>query len=98
MAAERNPPWSRDELILALDLYMAHHPRLPPKDGPEVRELSEVLNRLHRSPGGDHRPGDKTRLQDLALLCANCHRMIHRARPWLSVEEVRASLLPVQST
>lgn len=56
MAAERNPPWSRDELILALDLYMAHHPRLPPKDGPEVRELSEVLNRLHRSPGGDHRP------------------------------------------
>ncbi|MCV7709603.1 HNH endonuclease [Micrococcus luteus] len=25
-----------------------------------------------------------TRLEDLALLCSNCHRMIHRARPWLT--------------
>jgi putative restriction endonuclease len=33
--------------------------------------------------------GDTTRLEDLALLCANCHRMIHRASPWLSVEELR---------
>jgi 5-methylcytosine-specific restriction protein A len=28
-------------------------------------------------------------LKDLALLCANCHRMIHRS-PWLSPEELRA--------
>lgn len=25
-----------------------------------------------------------TRLDDLALLCANCHRVIHRARPWIT--------------
>ncbi|GGB90041.1 HNH endonuclease [Knoellia flava TL1] len=25
-----------------------------------------------------------TRLDDLALLCSNCHRMIHRGRPWLT--------------
>nr|WP_253943255.1 HNH endonuclease [Nocardioides sp. zg-1308] len=30
-----------------------------------------------------------TRLSDLALLCSNCHRMIHRARPWLTPEELR---------
>lgn len=30
-----------------------------------------------------------TRLRDLALLCANCHRMIHRARPWKTVPELR---------
>ncbi len=35
-------------------------------------------------------PGQKTRLEDLALICANCHRMIHAKRPWLSVEELRA--------
>jgi 5-methylcytosine-specific restriction protein A len=29
-----------------------------------------------------------TRVQDLALLCANCHRMIHRTAPWLTVEEL----------
>jgi len=33
--------------------------------------------------------GSKTRLEDLALLCANCHRMVHSARPWLSVGELR---------
>ena len=32
----------------------------------------------------------KTRLKDLALLCANCHRMIHRRRPWLSLDELRS--------
>jgi 5-methylcytosine-specific restriction enzyme A len=30
----------------------------------------------------------KTKLQDLALLCANCHRMAHRAKPWKSIEEI----------
>lgn len=35
----------------------------------------------------------KTRLEDLALLCSNCHRMIHRARPWLRPEEL-ARVMP----
>ncbi|MHA7286576.1 HNH endonuclease [Arthrobacter sp. MDT3-44] len=33
-----------------------------------------------------------TRLQDLALLCANRHRMIHRGNPWLTPNELRAML------
>jgi 5-methylcytosine-specific restriction protein A len=33
-----------------------------------------------------------TRLADLALLCANCHRMIHRKRPFASVPELQAQL------
>ncbi len=32
----------------------------------------------------------KTRLSDFALLCANCHRVIHRSRPWLTVEQLQA--------
>ena len=32
----------------------------------------------------------KTRLDDLAILCANCHRMIHVRKPMLSVEELRS--------
>ena len=27
-----------------------------------------------------------------ALLCANCHRMIHARRPWLSLDELRTTL------
>ncbi|MDT0268249.1 HNH endonuclease [Streptomyces sp. DSM 44915] len=31
----------------------------------------------------------RTRLQDLALICANCHRVIHRKTPWSTPEELR---------
>lgn len=31
----------------------------------------------------------KTRLNDLVLICANCHRMIHRHRPWLRPEQLK---------
>jgi 5-methylcytosine-specific restriction protein A len=31
----------------------------------------------------------QTRLSDLALLCSNCHRMIHRTKRWLTVEELK---------
>ncbi|MFD5831276.1 HNH endonuclease [Lentzea sp. NPDC060358] len=30
-----------------------------------------------------------TRLRDLAVLCANCHRMIHRGTRWLTPDELR---------
>jgi 5-methylcytosine-specific restriction protein A len=31
----------------------------------------------------------KTRLVDLAIVCANCHRMLHRARPVLTIASLR---------
>ncbi|MET8599969.1 HNH endonuclease [Streptomyces althioticus] len=31
----------------------------------------------------------RTRLRDLALICANCHRMIHRRAPWPTPGELR---------
>jgi len=36
--------------------------------------------------------GAKTKIADLALVCANCHRMIHAKRPWLTVDELREIL------
>jgi hypothetical protein len=45
----RNPTWSRDELILALDLYLRHRERLPDSDDTEITELSQTLN----SPFGE---------------------------------------------
>lgn len=41
----------------------------------------------HRTPLHVSGP-TKTKLEDLALICSNCHRMIHRAKPWLTVEEL----------
>ncbi|MDT0341905.1 HNH endonuclease [Streptomyces litchfieldiae] len=40
-----------------------------------------------------HEAGEgKTKLSDLALICANCHRMIHRRAPWPTPAELRASI------
>ncbi|WP_279635939.1 HNH endonuclease [Kitasatospora cheerisanensis] len=35
----------------------------------------------------------RTGLADLALICANCHRMIHRRAPWPTPQELREGLL-----
>jgi 5-methylcytosine-specific restriction protein A len=45
----------------------------------------------------DMQPGDTTKAEDIAILCANCHRMIHKKRPWLSLEKLRVLLKPVVS-
>jgi predicted HNH restriction endonuclease len=37
-------------------------------------------------------PGAKTKLADLGLLCANCHRMVHSRRPWLTIDQLRNCL------
>jgi predicted HNH restriction endonuclease len=47
----RNPTWIRDELILALDLYLRYGGNPPRKGSPEIDELSETLNRLGRYLG-----------------------------------------------
>lgn len=43
----------------------------------------------HATPLSQLGVGEKTKVSDLRLLCSNCHRMIHRRRPWLSVEELQ---------
>ena len=46
----------------------------------------------HTKPLHTLTDGSRTRLSDLALVCANCHRMIHARRPWLTVDELRQEL------
>lgn len=49
---ERNPPWSRDELILALDLYLKNRQRLPEHEDPSITELSAFLQSLAGASAG----------------------------------------------
>jgi hypothetical protein len=42
----RNPPWARDELILALDLYFRIDPLKTSETNPEIVALSGLLNAL----------------------------------------------------
>jgi 5-methylcytosine-specific restriction protein A len=43
----------------------------------------------HALPVHQLSPGVKTRLGDLHLLCANCHRMVHARRPWLTLNQLK---------
>ena len=53
----------------------------------------EYIECHHRTPlaitGAVH-----TQLADLAMICSNCHRMIHRSRQWITIEELRALIRP----
>lgn len=42
----KNPPWTRDELILALELYFRFNPSHISASHPEVVQLSKILNDL----------------------------------------------------
>ena len=46
----------------------------------------------HLQPLHTYEPGQRTSKRDLALVCANCHRMIHAAKPWLTLDELRLIL------
>ena len=49
--AARNPAWTRDELILALDLYIQHGGDVPGKGSEEIEALSDLLNTLAKTKG-----------------------------------------------
>jgi putative restriction endonuclease len=46
----------------------------------------------HLLPLSELVPGVNTRIEDLAPVCSNCHSMIHRHKPWLSITELREIL------
>ena len=54
----------------------------------EVHHLSPLSER----PEEDWTDGVTTNLDQVAVLCANCHRVIHRQRPALSLDELRNAL------
>lgn len=33
-------------------------------------------------------PNHKTKPEEIAMLCSNCHRMVHKKRPWLTMEQL----------
>lgn len=52
----------------------------------------DFIEAHHTKPVSEMQPGHQTKVEDIALLCANCHRMVHKRRPWLSFEELKKVL------
>jgi 5-methylcytosine-specific restriction endonuclease McrA len=42
----------------------------------------------HTVPVSEMKKGQKTKLKDIALVCSNCHKILHKSRPWLSIQEL----------
>jgi 5-methylcytosine-specific restriction protein A len=46
----------------------------------------------HTIPVSDMKSGQSTRIEDIALVCSNCHKILHRTRPWLNMKQLKEIL------
>jgi hypothetical protein len=53
---------------------------------------AEFIEAHHTQPISTLESGSRTKVEDIALLCANCHRMIHRGERTLTLDELRQKL------
>ncbi|WP_201770552.1 HNH endonuclease [Sorangium cellulosum] len=62
----------------------------------EAAQLHEAVYEAHHLVPLSAGQERTTRLEDMALLCANCHTMIHRAiaqaKRWLSIHEAKVKI------
>lgn len=47
----------------------------------------------HTIPVSEMNPAHQTSLDELVIVCANCHRIIHRERPWLTMKQIKKILV-----
>lgn len=52
----------------------------------------EFVEAHHKVPLAKLEIGTKTKVEDLAMVCANCHRMLHRDDDTLSIEQLKVIL------
>lgn len=43
----------------------------------------------HTIPVSEMLPSQKTKISDIAMVCSNCHRILHRSRPWLTIAQLK---------
>lgn len=54
-------------------------------------EVGEDYIEGHHTVWVSDMPADyKSKPEEIALLCANCHRMVHRKRPWLTMDNLKS--------
>lgn len=61
--------------------------------GARYGELGEGYIEVHHlKPVASLGSGGKMKLSDLAVVCANCHRMLHRGRRLRTLEDLRKAM------
>ncbi|GIC75999.1 HNH endonuclease [Moritella sp. F3] len=89
---ERNSDIVIRKKELALDLYGSLSCEVCHFNFTDVYGIrgKDYIECHHKNPLSDTKVGVKTKLDDLALLCANCHRVIHRYKPWITIDKLRS--------
>lgn len=53
-------------------------------------ELGEgFIEAHHTKPISQMKPNEKTKIEDIVMLCSNCHSMIHRKKPWTTKDNLK---------
>lgn len=49
----------------------------------------DFIEAHHTIPVSEMTEGYQTKIEEIALVCSNCHRILHRRRPWLKIDELK---------
>lgn len=52
----------------------------------------DFIEAHHIKPVSEMQDGDETSINDIVMLCSNCHSMVHRRKSWLTREELKSIL------
>lgn len=52
----------------------------------------DYIEAHHTIPVSEMEEGHKTTIDEIVLVCSNCHKMLHRKRPWLNADEIKKIL------
>lgn len=53
-------------------------------------ELGEgFIESHHTKPISQMKSNEKTKIEDIVMLCSNCHSMIHRYKPWIRKNDLK---------
>lgn len=50
---------------------------------------SDFIEVHHVKPISEMKENEKTKIEDLVMLCSNCHSMIHRKKPWVNKKDLK---------
>ena len=54
--------------------------------------VDNFIEAHHSIPVSTMAEGDTTKVEDIIMVCSNCHSMIHRRKPWLDKDELKKIL------
>ena len=80
-------------MFRGIKIYINLRDHMPPHFHATYGEVGRnYIEAHHTKPVSEMKEGEVTRVEDLAMVCANCHRMLHRRKPLLKPMDLKKLL------